>query len=143
MKVTTAVSDSYTTIPREIRLAAIKGIQAERPWSDLDPEDVTDAAYEATANGCLDVYIHTDDDKLAAVAHIAVVSDLHVGEMVAVYAAYVWPEYRKTNAMRLILRTAVEAAKREGIRWCGYSHWSSPMVHESRYIDLHRRIYNV
>ncbi|HDC4425427.1 hypothetical protein NOX27_24900 [Enterobacter kobei] len=138
MKATTMGNTSHTTMPIDIRRAVAEGIQAERPWSDLSPDVIVERMYEATAAGCVDVYITDDDDSLMAVAHIGRLFDIHVGEMVVVMAAYVWPQYRNRGVMRVILRVLKDVARSEGVRWCGYSHMVRPYVQEYRFIDLEK-----
>ena len=138
MKATTMGNTSHTTMPIDIRRAVAEGIQAERPWSDLSPDVIVERMYEATAAGCVDVYITDDDDSLMAVAHIGRLFDIHVGEMVVVMAAYVWPQYRNRGVMRVIFRVLKDVARSEGVRWCGYSHMVRPYVQEYRFIDLEK-----
>lgn len=138
MKVSTMGNTSHTTMPLDIRRAVAEGIQAERPWSDLSPDVIVDSMYEATASGCVDVYITDDDNSLMAVAHIGRLFDIHVGEMVVVMASYVWPPYRNRGVMRAILRVLKDVARSEGVRWCGYSHMVRPYVQEYRFIDLEK-----
>lgn len=138
MKATTMGNTSHTTMPIDIRRAVAEGIQDERPWSDLSPDVIVERMYEATAAGCVDVYITDDDDSLMAVAHIGRLFDIHVGEMVVVMAAYVWPQYRNRGVMRVILRVLKDVARSEGVRWCGYSHMVRPYVQECRFIDLEK-----
>lgn len=138
MKVSTMGNTSHTTMPLDIRRAVAEGIQAERPWSDLSPDVIVDSMYEATASGCIDVYITDDDGSLMAVAHIGRLFDIHVGEMVVVMASYVWPQYRNRGVMRAILRVLKDVARSAGVRWCGYSHMVRPYVQEYRFIDLEK-----
>lgn len=138
LRTTTMGNTSHTTMPIDIRRAVAEGIQAERPWSDLSPDVIVERMYEATAAGCVDVYITDDDDSLMAVAHIGRLFDIHVGEMVVVMAAYVWPQYRNRGVMRVILRVLKDVARSEGVRWCGYSHMVRPYVQEYRFIDLEK-----
>ncbi|QHR71810.1 hypothetical protein forsur_9 [Escherichia phage forsur] len=138
MKVTIMGNTTHTTMPLDIRRAVAEGIQAERPWSDLSPDVIVERMYEATAAGCVDVYITADDDGLMAVAHIGRLFDIHVGEMVVIMASYVWPQYRNRGVMRAILRVLKDVARSEGVRWCGYSHMVRPYVQEYRFIDLEK-----
>lgn len=138
MKVTIMGNTTHTTMPLDIRRAVAEGIQAERPWSDLSPDVIVERMYEATAAGCVDVYITDEDDSLMAVAHIGRLFDIHVGEMVVIMASYVWPQYRNRGVMRVILRVLKDVARSEGVRWCGYSHMVRPYVQEYRFIDLEK-----
>lgn len=138
MKITILGNDSHTTMPLDIRVAVANGIQSERPWSSLHPDEIVAAMYDATANGCLDVYITDDDDSLMGVAHIGQMFDIHVGQMAVIMAMYVWPQYRNRGVTRLILRTLRDVARDAGLRWCGYSHMVQPYVQEFRFIDLEK-----
>lgn len=138
MKASTVGNTTHTTMPYDIRLAVAQGIQAERPWSDLSPVEIVAAMYDATACGCVDVYVHDDDGSLMGVAHIGQLFDIHVGQMAVIMAMYIWPAYRNRGVTRIILRTLKDVARLEGLRWCGYSHMVRPYVQEYRFIDLEK-----
>ena len=138
MKVTVLDNTQHTTMPLDIREAVAHGIQYERPWSDLPCSVIVEEMYKATANGCTDVYVTDDDGSLMGVAHIGQLFDIHVGDMAVVMASYVWPQYRNCGVMRAILRELKNAARRAGLRWCGYSHMVRPYVQEYRFIDLEK-----
>jgi len=138
MKATVLDNTTHTTMPLDIRVAVAKGIQSERQWSDLPWDVIVDAMYDATACGCTDVYVHDDDGALMGVAHLGELFDIHVGPCAVVMAMYVWPEYRDRGVAKIILRELKRAARRAGLRWCGYSHWKRPYVQEYRFIDLEK-----
>ena len=141
MRTTILANESHTTMPSDIRMAVAEGIQQERPWSDLSPSDIVDLLYDATASGCVDVYIVDDedpDDALMAVATLGQLVDPHVGPMAVVMAMYVWPQYRNRGCSREIIRVLKGIARAEGLRWCGYSHMVRPYVQENRFIDLEK-----
>lgn len=138
MKVTVVDNIHHTTMPIDIRTAVAKGIQDERQWSDLPWDVIVDAMYDATANGCTDVYVHDSDGALMGCAHLGELFDIHVGPCAVVMAMYVWPQYRNRGVTRLILRELKRAALQAGLRWCGYSHMVRPYVQEYRFIDLEK-----
>lgn len=138
MKVTAKDNLQHTTMPLDIRVAVAKGIQAERSWSDLPWDVIVDAMYDATASGCTDVYVTDEDGSLMGVAHLGELFDIHVGPCAVVMAMYVWPAYRNRGVTRAILRELKSAARKVGLRWCGYSHMVRPYVQEYRFIDLEK-----
>lgn len=129
--------DQETSLPLHLRQEAARGIQAERPWSSLDPDILVEQMHAATEAGCYDILVYDQGSTvLQGWAQFAEIDDIHVGLALSVMAMYVRPEYRDAGVAKSIIWALKHLARETGIRWCVYSHWAKPKTLVWRYIDL-------